>query len=337
MTHAIMRPVRETDFESILALAVQSGGGMTNLPKQPDTLRAKLRSAAVSFAKGATKPGGEFYMLALEKNGEVVGTSAVFASVGGETGFVNYKIIREFYFSVSLAKRFQRDVLIPTHDFTDCSEVGSLYLAREVQGGGLGRLLARARYLFIAQNRSIVADVVCAELRGWRAPDGAQPFWNAVGRRFFNMDFEEADGYNAAHGNQFIEDLMPRYPIYVDLLPKDARECLGKPHDDALPAMKMLTDEGFSYNQYVDIFDGGPLVDARVDDLRAVRQSRVVVIGEIANAPSGVDALIAAGAVADFRAIRAKARIEADALVIDRAAAAALAVEVGSIVRWAPW
>jgi arginine N-succinyltransferase len=121
------------------------------------------------------------------------------------------------------------------------------------------------------------------------------------------------------------------------LLPKDARECLGKPHDDALPAMKMLTDEGFSYNQYVDIFDGGPLVDARVDDLRAVRQSRVVVIGEIANAPSGVDALIAAGAVADFRAIRAKARIEADALVIDRAAAAALAVEVGSIVRWAPW
>lgn len=332
-----MRPVRESDFDAIHALALQSGGGMTNLPANADTLRRKIGKAIESFAARATKPGGEFYMLVLDQGGKAVGTAAVFASIGVETGFVNYKINREFYFSISLHKRFERDVLVPTHDFTDCGEVGSLFISPSARGGGLGRLLARSRYLFIAQRPSIIADPICAELRGWRALDGAQPFWNAVGRRFFQMDFEEADAHNAAHGNQFIEDLMPRYPIYVDMLPEDARTCLGRPHDSAVPAYNMLIEEGFTYNNYIDVFDGGPLVDARQADLRTIRESRMRRVDAVAKMTGAPLALVASGAVETFRCVKAEAVETGEGVTIEPEAAAALNVRVGDQVRVAPW
>ena len=224
MSLAFMRPVRREDFDEILALAKQSGGGMTNLPPEPDALRARIEFACKSFESDASEPGGEVYMMVLEDNGRVMGTSAVFSAVGLEHGFVNYRINKTVHASKQLKKRIERRLLVPTHDFTGCGEVGSLFLSPEARGGGFGKYLARARYLFIAQHRDLVADPVCAELRGWRGPNGEQPFWEALGKPFFDMEFEAADLTNAATGNQFIADLMPRHPIYVALLPQAARD-----------------------------------------------------------------------------------------------------------------
>lgn len=337
MSHAFMRPAREGDFRDIHEMAKVSGGGMTNLPSDEKALRAKIDVALNSYAKQATKPGGEAYMLVLEKNGHVIGTAGVFSAIGLDTGFVNYKINTEFHFSHQLKKRAARHVLVPTHDFTGRAEVGQLFISPAARGGGYGKLLGRSRYMFIAQKPEIIADHVCAELRGWRAPDGSQPFWNAVGRRFFDMEFEAADAANAASGNQFIEDMMPRYPIYVDMMPRDARECLGKPHDSAIPALKMLEEEGFLWNDYVDVFDGGPLVDARVKDIKTIRRSQVLTVSDVADHVEGADALLAAGAVSTFRCCKGKAKIDGDRVVIDRATAAALTVDKGSKIRWAAW
>lgn len=336
MSVAFMRPVRENDFEAVHALAVQSGGGMTNLPSDPAALKKRIRFAAESFAKGATKPGAELYTMVLEHEGKVIGTSAVFSQIGLESGFINYRINREFYSSSHRKTPLMRRVLVPTHDFTGRAEVGQLFISPHARGGGLGKLLGRARYMFIAQKPEIVHEHVCAELRGWRAPDGSQPFWNAVGRHFFEMEFEEADAYNAAHGNQFIEDLLPRYPVYVALLPEDARACLGRPHDNARPAYKMLMEEGFQFNDYIDVFDGGPLVDVKVKNIRTVRDSRVLKVTRI-ETTDGPDALLAAGEVASFRCCRARAKVEGEAVTIDAATAKALNVEKGSAVRWAAW
>lgn len=336
MSIAFMRPVQEGDFRDIHEMAKVAGGGMTNLPADEKALRAKINAALKSYAKKATKPGGEVYMLVLERDGEVIGTAGVFSAVGLDSGFVNYKINAEFHFSRELKKRAVRHVLVPTHDFTGRAEVGQLFISPAARGGGYGKLLGRSRYMFIAQKPEIIADHVCAELRGWRAPDGSQPFWNAVGGRFFEMGFEEADAANAANGNQFIEDMMPRYPIYVDMMPKDARECLGKPHDSAIPALKMLEEEGFLWNDYVDVFDGGPLVDARVKDIRTIRRSKALTVADIADRVDG-DALLASGAVTTFRCCKGKAKIDGDRVTIDRETASALNVDKGAQIRWAAW
>ena len=338
MGEAFIRPVRREDFDAILALAQQSGGGMTNLPPEPDALRARIDFACDSFEANAAEPGGEVYMTVLEGDGKVLGTSAVFSAIGLDHGFVNYRINKTVHVSKQLKKRIERRLLMPTHDFTGCAEVGSLFLSPDARGGGYGKFLARSRYLFIAQHRELVADPVCAELRGWRGANGEQPFWDAIGKPFFDMEFEAADVANAAMGNQFIADLMPRHPIYVALLPDAARETLGRPHDSAAPAFNMLLKEGFSYRGYIDVFDGGPLVDAHIDDIKTVQESRVFAVAEIV--PAGEDAptmLIAAGRLGAFRVARGPATAFGEELTIDEATARVLNVKKGDSVRAVAW
>ncbi|NOX94327.1 MAG: arginine N-succinyltransferase [Alphaproteobacteria bacterium] len=337
MSLAFMRPVRREDFDEILTLAKQSGGGMTNLPSDPDALRARVNFVAESFEAGATQPGREVYMMVLENDGKVIGTSAVFSTIGLDHGFVNYRINKTVHASTQLNKHIERRLLVPTHDFTGCGEVGALFLSPDARGGGFGKYLARTRYLFIAQHRELVADPVCAELRGWRGPNGEQPFWEALGKPFFDMEFEDADLANSALGNQFISDLMPRHPIYAALLPKAAREILGKPHDSAIPAYNMLIKEGFHYRGYIDVFDGGPLVDAHIDDLETIKASKVYKIVKITDPGEVPLQLMVAGRLTTFRALRAPARIDGEAMTLDQASADVLGVVKGDEVRAVAW
>lgn len=336
MSLAFMRPVRREDFDAILALAKQSGGGMTNLPSDPDALRRRIDFAAASFEANAKKPNGEVYTMVLEKDGKVIGLSAVFSAVGLEYGFVNYRINKAVHVSKQLGKRFEQRQLVLSYDFTGASEVGSLFLSPDVRGGGYGKILSRARYLFIAQHRELVADPVCAELRGWRGPKGEQPFWDAVGRGFFDMEFEEADSANSSLGNQIISDLLPRHPIYVAMLPEAARNILGKPHDSAQPAYKMLLAEGFAFNHYIDVFDGGPLVDARIGDIKTVKESRVYQarIDDSGDAPVH---LMAAGRLQNFRVTRAVGKVDGEVMTIGADAAKALGVKAGDELRAVKW
>lgn len=336
MSLAFMRPVRREDFDQVLALAQQSDGGMTNLPRDPDALRARVNFAVDSFAANADSPSGEIYTMVLEQDGKIIGVSAVFSAVGLDYGFVNYRINKTVHVSKQLKKRIERRLLMPTHDFTGCGEVGSLFLSPDIRGGGFGKFLAKTRYLFIAQHRKLIADPVCAELRGWRAPDGTQPFWDSLGRLFFDMEFEDADLANAAMGNQMIADLMPRHPIYVALLPEAAKESLGRPHDNAMPAFNMLMKEGFAYRGYVDVFDAGPLVDAHIDDIKTVKESKVYK-AKIADPGEAPAMLMGAGWLQKFRSVRDAARADGDTLTISAVCAKVLGVEEGDDIRAVKW
>ena len=337
MSLAVIRPVRREDFDEILELAKKSGGGMTNLPSDPDALRARIEFTCESYDAKVSEPGGEVYMMVLEKDGHVLGTSAVFSAIGLDHGFVNYRIIKSVHASSQLRKRIERRILMPSHDFTGCAEVGSLFLSPDARGGGYGKYLARARYLFIAQHRDLVADPVCAELRGWRGPNGEQPFWDALGKPFFDMEFEDADGANSALGNQFISDLMPRHPTYVALLPQAARDILGRPHDSAAPAFAMLAKEGFEFRGYIDVFDGGPLVDARIDDIETIKASRELKAKVASDIGDATTMLLATGRLESFRSVRAPAKVNNDAIEFEEATATALGVKTGETVRAVEW
>ncbi|MEX6633940.1 arginine N-succinyltransferase [Hyphococcus lacteus] len=336
MSLAFMRPVRRDDFDQVLALAKLSGGGMTNLPSEAEALRPRVEYAVESFEADADHPSGEVYMMVLEQDGKVIGTSAVFSAVGLDYGFVNYRINKTVHASKQLKKRIERRLLVPTHDFTGCAEVGTLFLSPDARGGGYGKFLAKARYLFIAQHRKLVADPVCAEMRGWRGSKGEQPFWDSLGRLFFDMEFEDADLANSSMGNQMIADLLPRHPIYVALLPKAAREVLGKPHNSALPAFNMLLSEGFAFRGYIDVFDAGPLVDARIDDIKSVRESKLYKV-KIGDPESGPQFLIAAGRLSTFRVVRSEGMVDGDTITINKEAARALGAKNDDEVRALKW
>ena len=176
-----------------------------------------------------------------------------------------------------------------------------------------------------------------SDLRGYQDAAGASPFWEALGREFYDMDFAEADRMNAVVGNQFIADLSPKHPIYARLLPPAARMALGRPHDQGRRALEMLLEEGFRDEGYVDIFDGGPTLCARIDDLKAVRDSRRVEVAEVVETVGRrepADQLVSAGAGAAFRAARGALVVDgANAARLDAGLARALRVSPGDYVR----
>lgn len=337
MTIPFIRPVKADDFDQLRDFARVTGGGMTNLPDDDKALKSRIRRAVDSFRATAEKPGDEVYMMVLEQDGKILGTTGVFAAIGLKEGFINYKLIDEVHYSEEFGKTTRRTVLMPSHDFTACAEVGMLFVSPDARGGGWGKLLARARYLFIAQKPEIIAEHICAELRGWRGPNGEQPFWESVGRHFFEMDFEKADLHNASNGNQFIQDLMPRHPVYTVFLSPEARACIGRPHDSARAAYDMLIAEGFEWDQYIDIFDGGPLVDAKTNQIRTIRESRQRRVFALGAVDEGETMLMAAGAVASFRCVRAKGQIDGESLIIAKETAKALNVKPGDSVRCVAW
>jgi len=111
-------------------------------------------------------------------------------------------------------------------------------------------------------------------MRGRSDDKGHAPFWDSLGKKFFDMPFTQAD-YLSSTNKQFIAELMPRYPIYTALLSGKARASIGKPHPNTIPALKLLEQEGFSYCQQIDIFDAGPKVTAIKEKIRTIRDSKV--------------------------------------------------------------
>jgi arginine N-succinyltransferase len=216
-----------------------------------------------------------------------------------------------------------------TTDLEGSSEVGGLFLHPASRAGGLGSLLARSRYLFIKQHRARFGNRVLAELRGVMDETGNAPFWDALAGKFFGMTFPEADEFNAVHGTKFIADLMPRSPVYVALLTDAARAVIGQPHPSGKAALRMLEEEGFVYDRYVDIFDGGPTVTAPTDRIRTVRESTVETVSDIGEG-GRTRMLLAAGRLKDFRACYGSVKRSAKkGLGIDAEAAELLEVKAG--------
>jgi arginine N-succinyltransferase len=300
-----VRPARGEDLDALLELARLSGGGMTNLPYDAETLRARLDWSAESFAKTVTEPQDEVYILVLEEpeKRQVVGTASILSRIGARWPFYSYKLGRVTHVSQELKRSVSMQILYLVNDLEGGSEVVGLFVHPDFRHSGVAALLARSRYLFIAGHRERFSDRIVADIRG-RNVDGQSPFWDAVGRPFFGTGFDEADRYNAIHGNQFIADLMPRYPVYVAMLPEAAQAVIGQAHDASLPAQRMLEAEGFEWEGYVDIFDGGPTLTVRAGDLRTVRDSISATVQAASGSAALAPHLIASGSLADFRVRR---------------------------------
>ncbi len=275
-----VRPAGSDDFQAIYEMAKLTGGGFTNLPPDRGALVAKLLRSEETFARETETQSDELFLFVVEnvETGQVRGTCQIFGMVGSEWPFYSYRISTFSQTSKALNRTFRAEMLSLVTDFDGASEVGGLFLHPGERAGGLGLLLARSRYLFIRQHRKRFGDRLIAELRGVIDEGGGSPFWDAIAGRFFGMTFQEADEFNAAHGNQFIADLMPKTPIYTAMLPESARTVMGVPHPSGRAAMKMLEREGFRYEGYIDIFDGGPTMCVAVDNVRTIREARELTL-----------------------------------------------------------
>ena len=335
MTH-VVRPATLADLPALHRMAQATGGGFTNLPPDEATLTGKLTRAGAAFARQDDTHEDDLYLFVLEDavTGEVRGTCQIMARIGCRWPFYSYRIGALTQVSAQLGRAFRAETLTLCTDLDGASEVGGLFLDPAARAGGLGRLLARSRYLFIERHRARFAARTIAELRGMHDAAGSSPFWDGLAGRFFGLPFAEADAFNAIHGNQFIADLMPRQPIYVAMLTDAARAAIGRPHHSGAPAMRMLEGEGFAFDCYVDIFDGGPTMIAETDAIATLRRARTLPLGARAEVPEGMPALVSAGRLGAFRCGEVRLACHGDAVSLAAADADALGLAIGDPVTF---
>jgi arginine N-succinyltransferase len=332
----IVRSVRQDDIDQLWDLIQQATYGMTTLQINKDQLMERVEASAFAVQRKTEKPDGNPYVFVMEDvhSGKLVGTSCIFSKIGGFEPFYAYRVIRSDHHCEALNKSVATTELqlIKIHDGP--TEIGSLFLQPDFRGKGRGRLLSMARFAFMAAHPKRFSDEVIAEMRGVVHEDGVCPFWDAIGRHFFEMDFPQADSLSTID-KRFIEDLMPKHPIYTCLLSQEARDTIGQVHQQTKPALAMLMDEGFRTRDLIDIFDGGPVVHCPRDSIDAVRRTkslRLADVRESLDAPLAVLASEQDG----FRSLIAPALVQGDEIVTTEVASLMLRAKKNTSVLWMP-
>jgi len=331
-----IRPVRLEDHAQVLLLAEAAGIGMSSLPHDADVLNAKINNAVRSFEGHPVRVMEETFLFVLEDMEQkcLGGTTGIVAHVGLTRPFYSYKLSTITQASSAVDVYSQEQVLHMVNDYTGATEIGSLFLDKRYRRDGLGKYLSRCRYLMMAEFPHLFSDIVISEIRGVHGKNGGSPFYDNVAKHFFKMSFEKADYIYATQGAQFIADLMPRYPIYTNLLSPEAQAVIGVPLEASKPAMQLLRNEGFRYEGYIDLFDAGPTVQAERQFIKTVRKShkaKVAALREVTSEPH----MIYNTRLKDFTIAVGSIEKEGDGVVIAPALAAAIGVKKGDMVRYA--
>ena len=276
----VIRPIVAGDYPALMQIAHDSGVGFTSLPTNEQLLRSRIAHSEESFAANATQPGTEGYLMVMEdtETGQVVGTSGIESAVGLDNAFYHYHLGKVVHSSKELKLHNTIDTLTLCNDYTGAAELCTLFLSQDARGGNNGRVLSRCRFLMLAEFGERFGDKVIAEMRGVSDEEGNSPFWEWLEAHFFSMDFPTADYLSGIGNKVFIAELMPRYPIYTNLLSQEAQNVIGHVHEKTRPALRLLEREGFRYRGYVDIFDAGPTVECEREQINAVRDSIRVTV-----------------------------------------------------------
>lgn len=271
----IIRPISHQDLPALHQIAIESGPGFTSLMADIDYLAQKIQRSIDSFGTDIQKPGKQSYLFVLEdeRTGDIMGISGITAAAGLDSPLYHYHKSQLVNHSRALGifKRF--DVLNMCNHYTGCTEVCTLFLRPQFRRAHAGKLLSKVRFLFMAQHPQRFADTVIAEMRGVSTEEGHSPFWNWFNEHFVDLDFAAVTELVGTGNNGFIAELIPKYPLYTQLLRKDAREVIGQVHEQTRPALHMLECEGFRHKGYIDLFDAGPTVEAEFSQISSIATS----------------------------------------------------------------
>lgn len=270
----IFRPVQREDLSGLLRMAAAASPGIGSLRHDPAWLAERIEHSLQAFATEDDEASGEeryLFVLQDEASGRLVGCSGVTARAGYGSRFYSYRNEFVVASSTALGLTQRTHTLHLGHDLTGTTLLTSFYIEPAWAAGAAPQLLSRARLLFIRQFADRFSDRIVAEHPGLLEPDGRSPFWEAVGRRFFAMDYPQAEAVAGGRSKAFIAELMPTSPIYVPLLPEAAQSAIGQLHPDGELPFEILQDEGCDAETYVDIFDGGPTTEGRLHALASVR------------------------------------------------------------------
>jgi arginine N-succinyltransferase len=260
-----------TDLAQLAALVRRDNRRVHTLPQERAAVARLIEQSVASFARAAGQPADERYTFVLEdEDGVLVGTASLVAQAGLGGPFLSFR--QDMMQQLSDEPAVCNDIvtLMLCADLSDHSQLAGYHAPDPALDPAQKALLARARLMYAALAPQRFADRFFASLPGPLDARQGSPFWDAIGRNFFRMDLLQAEALlEGARSRALIVGLMPHHPVYVALLPKAARAALATVDASAAQSLEILSREGFEANDYVDICDGGPVLQASGRALRA--------------------------------------------------------------------
>jgi arginine N-succinyltransferase len=297
----VIRDARGGDLDGLQQVARHLDS--VNLPDDRDRLAQLIAASEESFAGRRDVPDRRLLFVLTESGSDrILGTSMIFAQHGSRRSpHVYFDVLEEERYSQTLDLHRTHRVLRIGYNYKGLTEIGGLVMLPELRGHPerLGTLLSYVRFVYIAAHRAIFRDEVVSELMPPLEADGTSRLWEALGRKFTGLSYQEAD--RLSHENkEFIRALFPEEPIYATLLPADVQAVIGQVGPRTKGVETMLRRIGFTYANRIDPFDGGPHFHARIDDIALVRAARPA---RVADASAGAGTRSADGSAASQRVL----------------------------------
>lgn len=321
-----IRSLRENDYDALKNLIHQTGIGLTSLPKNDARIEKLVKHTVKSFK---TDVKDAFYLFVLEhfETLEILGTCGIYA----KSPHKNQLWVEELALPPLFPEVPSHVSLLTAKKHKDtASELCALYLLHKARQEGLGKLLSFSRFHYMATHPSKFHQNIFADLRGFIDSNDESPFWNAVGRHFLNVDFRHLMQLRDIDENAAFE-LMPKFPIYLELLPKSAQLALGEAHPHSRAALEMLLDQGFIKTNEFDFYDGGPRVQTALTNIKTIQESKRIQVKSIVGSLDAKHVLIS-NESPDFYACLG--RINPEKGIIDLETASALEVKPGEFIRY---
>jgi arginine N-succinyltransferase len=333
----IVRQVHSEDLDQLTDLAKQFH--LLNLPGEKKVLAQKIQKSVESFRGERNKADAEylFVLVDVEEN-LIVGSALVMGKHGTEEVPHNYfKILKRNHYSEDLGIGFIHQVLRFQMDLDGPSEIGGLLVDKiyRRRPEKLGKQISLSRFLYVAIHPEKFENRILCELTPPLTDDNRSEFWEALGRRFTGLPYQEADLLSQTH-KEFISSLFPTEDIYLALLDSRARLVLGRVGEQTKPAQHLLESIGFEYLEEVDPFDGGPHFGADVQDIAVVHQGKRVKVSEFKDVSYKEQGLLAT-TQEEFRSALVSYELRDGDIAIPAKSRQLLGLDIGEEVFLAPW
>ncbi|MES2854625.1 MAG: arginine N-succinyltransferase [Bdellovibrionota bacterium] len=333
----VLRSVRQTDLKDLMDLAGQFT--LLNLPADKKILGEKVERSVASFAGELPKEKSEYLFVVEDLESKaIVGSSLIMAKHGTEEIPHHYfRIVKKDRFSEDLGIGFIHQVLQFKTDTNGPTEIGGLLIDKSYRRRPekLGRQISLVRFLYMAMYPDEFSERVLCELTPPLGEGGRSEFWEALGRRFTGLPYQEAD-LISQRNKEFITSLFPEEDIYLCLLDAKARVVLGRVGDETRPAQHLLESIGFKYLQEVDPFDGGPHYGADLQEIKVVKDTHWIPTRTMAQGKFASRALVGIKRDGEFRAVHTAYDIQDREMILPEASARVLEISAGDKIAYSP-
>ena len=191
---------------------------------------------------------------------------------------VSYHVGCTVHAAAELGLHHRQRTLLLGHDHTGASELADIGWARQdvplAEQAGALHALVTAALQHLGRQRQHFASRLIAELPGPRDAAGQSPFWQGLGRHFYRQDPAAALAVHGLAWRSHVASLLPRHLLVTSFLTLAAEAAIAQVSADALLLREVLEDAGLRYSHHVNVEDGGPILEAAVDDLPAVRSAQ---------------------------------------------------------------